>query len=127
MLLARGSSIGVQEEEVLVTGGGDGAIVLWALNETKPGSLGFISRLHNGRDEPESVLAMSLDEGLLYSGRAGGELNVWHLDTRQLVRTMKPFRCDILSLSIGRGIVFVSAENGEVKVSLKVDEMPFHC
>lgn len=116
MLLVKGSVIGSQSEEVLLTGASDGTVNLWSLGEEDHGRVHLIRKLEDGREEPEAILAIAQDEGLLYSGRAGGELNVWHLDTKQLVRILRPFDCDILSLSIGNGLVFTAAENGEIKV-----------
>lgn len=116
-----------QHEEVLLTGAGDGVVNLWTLDSRDHGRLHLIGKLDDGRDEPEAILTIAQDDALLYIGRAGGELNVWHLDTKQLVRTLKPFDCDILSLSIGNDLVFITAENGEIQVIPRVDTWMDHC
>jgi di- and tripeptidase len=51
------------------------------------------------------------------SGRTGGEVNVWDLETRQLVRSLKAHRDDVLSICIGGGYMFSAAVTGYVRVS----------
>jgi di- and tripeptidase len=114
MLLARGVQA-FQGEEVLISGGGDGVISFWALDK-ESASIRKIGHLDDGREAGESVLTIALDGSFLYSGRVEGEINVWDLETRQLLRTMRPHDHDILSLTFGGGYVFAAADDGSVTV-----------
>jgi len=103
-------------EETLVTGGGDGVIRFWAFESTSEGAIRELGHLDDGRDAGESVLTIALDGNFLYSGRVEGEINVWDLETKQLLRVMRPHGHDILSLSFGGGYVFAAAMDGSVTV-----------
>ncbi|KAL9126819.1 MAG: hypothetical protein Q9217_004193 [Psora testacea] len=83
MLLAKGLSHQPQGGETLISGGGDGSIKLWSVDPFAEGAITQSATLQNGDD---SVLALAIDGTLLYSGRLGGDVNVWDLDTRQLIR-----------------------------------------
>ena len=118
MLLVKGASLGSAQEETLISAGGDGAIHAWDLSEGEQCGLSRIGSLKTGHDDVESVLALALGlaDNLLFSGRCGGNVDVWDLETKQLVRVIRPFRSDILSLALGGTSLFVTAANGEVKV-----------
>lgn len=116
MLLAKGQQAVLQSDEVLISGGGDGVIKLWGLDVEDAGRIYELGDLEDGRAGGESVLTIALDGTFLYSGRVDGEINVWDLETRQLVRTLKVHDHDILTLSVGYGIVFAAAVDGTVTV-----------
>lgn len=105
-----------QREETLVTGGGDGVIRFWAFDSSSEGAIKKLGQLDDGRDAGESVLTIALDGNFLYSGRVEGEINVWDLETKQLLRVMRPHGHGILSLSFGGGYVFAAAMDGSVTV-----------
>jgi di- and tripeptidase len=102
-------------EEVLISGGGDGAIKIWTIAE-KGGAITELHKLDDGRDEGESVLSLVLDGTFLYAGRLNGEVNVWDLETRQLVRNLKTKTGDVLALSLGGGHLFCAGVSGIVEV-----------
>jgi WD40 repeat protein len=114
MLLAKGLRDD-PSEEVLISGGGDGAIKIWSLAK-KGGAISELHRLDDGRDEGESVLSLALDGLFLYSGRLSGEINVWDLETKQLVRSLKAQTDDVLALSVGGGYLFCAGVTGVVEV-----------
>ena len=114
MLLAKGLRDD-PSEEILISGGGDGAIKLWALAK-RGGAIRELHRLEDGRDEGESVLSLSLDGTFLYAGRLGGEINVWDLETKQLVRNIRAKTDDVLALSVGGGYLFCTGMTGVVEV-----------
>jgi len=116
MLLGRGILPEARSDEILVSGGGDGRIQLWKM-EPKGGAISRIYTLEDGRDEGESVLSLARDGSFLYSGRVDGEINVWDLETRQLVRNLKTQTDDVLTLSLGGGLLFAGGKSGIVQVS----------
>jgi len=107
------------DHETLISGGGDGVIKLWCLGKQDGGAITHPMSLENGDD---SILALALDGTILYSGRLEGEINVWDLDTRQLIRRVKAHSVDVLTLSVGHGSIFSGASNGIVKVR----DLTFH-
>lgn len=115
MLLARD---GVPEwvgHETLVTGGGDGVIKLWKLDAQKDGAVDELYHLDDGREEGHSILSIALEGTFVYSGRSGGEVDVWDLETRQLVRNIKAHRDDVLTICFGGGFLFTAAVTGYVR------------
>ncbi|KAH7127147.1 beta-Ala-His dipeptidase, partial [Dendryphion nanum] len=115
MLISKGLLPGAPDEEVLVSGGGDGRIQLWRIDSSNRGAISRIFTLEDGREEGESILSLVRDGSFLYSGRLDGEVNVWDLETRQLVRNLKADTGDVLSLSLGGGILFAAGVEGVVQ------------
>ncbi len=115
MLLARGLFSDDGDTETLVSGGGDGLVKLFSLETDRDGALEAPILLENG---DESVLTMALDGTVLYCGRLEGAVNVWDLDTRQLIRTVEAHTADVLTLAVGHGLIFSGASNGIAKVRI---------
>jgi di- and tripeptidase len=105
------------DEEVLVSGGGDGRILLWRIDPTQRGAISDIHTLEDGREEGESILSLAREGSFLYSGRFDGEVNVWDLETRQLVRSLKASTGDVLTLTMGAGVLYAGGRTGVVQVS----------
>lgn len=113
MLLIRGLVTDDPDEEVLVSGGGDGAIKLWSLDK----EIGAITELCQfGEANGESVLSMALDGTFLIGGMIEGKIKIWDLETRQIVRVLKTNVSDVLALSIGGGCLFAAGANGTIEV-----------
>lgn len=121
MLLAGGSTRTTFEDEMLISGGGDGTIKIWSLDKAHGGSIRELKTLESGDD---SVLTLVLDDTLLYSGRVNGEINVWDLETCQLVRRIESHTADILTLCVGNGTLFSGSANGFVKVRRGLRKYP---
>jgi di- and tripeptidase len=117
MMLAKGVVPDAPGDQVLISAGGDGAINLWSMDADRRGAIDLLYTLDDGREEGQSILSLAIDGIFLYSGRTGGEVNVWDLETRQLVRSLKAHRDDVLSISIGGGYMFSAAVTGYVRVS----------
>jgi di- and tripeptidase len=113
MALGRGLSRDGSDEEILISGGGDGTIKLWNLDGDNGGAIEEIATLENGDN---SVLTVALDGTFLYSGLLEGDINVWDLDTRQLVRSVKAHAEDVLTLTIGGGFILSGGAGGWTKV-----------
>ena len=105
-------------DEILISGGGDGVIQLWTLDRKSQGAIKPTTSLENG---DESVLALALDGTLLYSGRLDGDVNVWDLDTRQLIRRVKAHTVDILTIAVAHGLIFIGGAHGFAKVDFLMD------
>lgn len=102
-------------QEILVTGGGDGVVKLWKLDADNGGAPEELHQLEDGREEGHSIHSVSVEGTFLYSGRSGGEIDVWDLETRQLIRNLKAHRDDVLTICIGGGFMFSAAVTGYVR------------
>lgn len=116
MILTRAPGPKEANSEVLITAGGDGAVGLWTLNDSDRGRPSLLARLDDEREDAESILCIASEGQFLFTGRVDGEINVWDLETRQLLRVLKAFQQDVLNLSLGPGNIFGVSENGLVKV-----------
>ncbi|KAI6911250.1 glutathione degradosome [Hortaea werneckii] len=115
MLLIRDGVPESAGNEVLITGGGDGVIKLWKLSRAQEGAPEELFALDDGREEGHSIHSIALDGTFLYSSRSGGEIDVWDLETRQLIRNLKAHRDDVLTLTVGGGFMFSAAVTGYVR------------
>jgi di- and tripeptidase len=116
MLLAKGILPEAPSEEVLVSGGGDGRILFWRIDGSTGGAISSICALEDGREEGESILSLAREGTFLYSGRFDGEVNVWDLETRQLVRSLKASTGDVHTLTLGAGVLYAGGKSGRVQV-----------
>ncbi|RYO67697.1 hypothetical protein AA0116_g277 [Alternaria tenuissima] len=112
MLLGTGILPEAPSEEVLVSGGGDGRILLWRIDPAQRGAITSIYTLEDGREEGESILSLAREGSFLYSGRFDGEVNVWDLETRQLVRSLKATTGDVHTLTLGAGVLYAGGKTG---------------
>ncbi|EAW11326.1 glutamine amidotransferase subunit DUG2 [Aspergillus clavatus NRRL 1] len=109
MLLVRGLLESSPTEEVLVTGAGDGVVKLWRLDQSKAPT--EMAALENG----DPVLKLAVDGSFLYCGLAGGALNIWNLDSYQLVKRIKTHTGDLWAVDIVQGMVVCGDSNGVVR------------
>jgi di- and tripeptidase len=116
MLLGKGILPEAPSEEILVSGGGDGRILLWSIDAERGGAITITHALENGREEGESILSLALEANFLYSGRFDGEVNIWDLQTRQLVRSLKASTGDVSTLTFGGGALYAGGKLGRVRV-----------
>lgn len=126
MLMAKGPTVLVDEDDdVLISGAGDGTIKLWALgrratreglDEDEPdrGTIEEIMTL--GTDDAESVLSLAIDGSFLYSGKLDGVVELWDLDTAQKLRVIKAGESDIMSLQMACGFLWTGSTDGHASV-----------
>ncbi|GAO18723.1 hypothetical protein UVI_02047190 [Ustilaginoidea virens] len=130
MLMAKGPTVEADsDEDVLISGGGDGTIKLWRLaasaengrgSEEGPGGSGIDEIMALGTDDAESVLSLALDGSFLYAGKLDGIVELWDLDTAQRLRVIKAHGGDVMSLQMGWGCLWAGSTNGWVSVSVLV-------
>ncbi|PKS11366.1 hypothetical protein jhhlp_003128 [Lomentospora prolificans] len=122
MLMATGPTVLVDsDEDVLISGGGDGTIKLWRLgvdipsdsdSQSSDAEHGITEIMCLGTDDAESVLSLAIDGSFLYAGKIEGVIELWDLDTKQKLRSIKAHRSDVMSLQMGWGILWSGAATG---------------
>ena len=88
------------------------------LSKRIEGSIKEMHTLDDHREQGDSVLSIAVDGTFLYAGRADGEVNLWDLETRQLIRNIKTKTDDVLALTVGGGFIFCAGLSGVIEVSL---------
>ncbi|KAL4804478.1 hypothetical protein BDV18DRAFT_143243 [Aspergillus unguis] len=112
MTLARGLIESSPNDEVLLTGAGDGVVKIWRLEQGKADTAPtLMSKLQNG----DSVLSIAVEGSFLYCGLSGGALNIWNLDSRQLVKRIAANTGDLWAVDIIHGMAVCGNSNGIVK------------
>jgi WD40 repeat protein len=109
MILVRGLVESTPSEEVLLTGSGDGSVKLWRLGKGSNGAPVQWAKLDNGSD---AVLSLAVDGPLLYCGLAGGALNIWNLDSHQMVKQITEHQGDLWSIDIIKRIAISGDSHG---------------
>ncbi|EEP76265.1 conserved hypothetical protein [Uncinocarpus reesii 1704] len=112
MLLVRGLLECQSGGEILFTGSGDGSVKLWELNQGSNVAPTEIASLQNGS---ESVLSIAVDGPFLYCGLTGGAINIWNLDSRQIIKTITNHTGDLWAIDIIKGIIISGDSDGIVK------------
>ncbi|KAI8139626.1 hypothetical protein BJV82DRAFT_626793 [Fennellomyces sp. T-0311] len=100
------------EGEVILSGSGDGDVKIWSIADS---TLKLLNTLRGDTDK--GVLCMAISEdGYLFCGVQGGDVQIWDLETNQLIRSMMAHSDDVLAIAIkGPGFVSASAD-GTIKV-----------
>lgn len=127
MLMAKGPTVLVEhDEDILISGGGDGTIKLWRLggdalsdddSHDSDAEHGIKEIMCLGGDDAESVLSLALDGSFLYSGKIEGIIELWDLDTKQKLRSIRAHRSDVMSLQMSWGYLWSAAATGSAAVS----------
>ncbi|CDO56314.1 hypothetical protein DV495_004245 [Geotrichum candidum] len=104
------------EEEYLVSGGGDGTVKIWNFDE-----MDSIHALYT-LDTDSSVFSMCCQDSFLYCGLTAGQVCMFDLDTRQIIRVDQIGKDDVMSMSLYGECLFRSA-NGIIH---KWDSKRYH-
>ncbi|TAQ86992.1 hypothetical protein B7494_g4692 [Chlorociboria aeruginascens] len=111
MLMVRGASRDVDgDDDMLISGGGDGTIKLWKLSYDGLTAITEVARL--GEDDAESVLSMAVDGSFLYSSKLQGVIELWDLDTKQKLRVIRAHNGDVMTLQMGWGYLWSAGSTG---------------
>jgi di- and tripeptidase len=101
------------EEELLISGGGDGTIKLWSISNLENEGLTLLDKFKN---EGLGVLSLAYSDPFLYVGFTNSKAHVYSLDSRQLVHRLE-VRCgDIGTIEVISGKTFCGGSGGSVKV-----------
>ncbi|KAL8689258.1 MAG: hypothetical protein Q9218_005031 [Villophora microphyllina] len=122
MLLTGGSGHPAFAEETLISGGGDGSIKIWSIDKQNGGAISEYQVMESG---DESILTLAIDNTFLYSGRVGGEINIWDLDTFQLVKRFSTCAADVQTISVGYYMVLCGNSDGKARASLCLIHHPW--
>lgn len=107
-----GSEIGGVGGEILLSGGGDGVVKLWAI-DPETSRISAFKSLSSGDN---GVLSMAVKDTFLYCGLTDGEICIWDLDTMQLIRSIKSHRDDVLTMCVKGECIFSGSASGCVRV-----------
>ncbi|KAI0477876.1 WD repeat domain-containing protein [Xylariaceae sp. FL0804] len=117
MLMTRGTTAYTEpDEDVLVSGGGDGTIKLWKLGGREIDDNGIETGIQElmvlGESDAASVMSLAVDGSFLYSGKLEGVVELWDLDTNQKLRVIKAHDGDVMTLHMGWGYLWSAARSG---------------
>ncbi|KAK3333005.1 hypothetical protein B0T19DRAFT_114823 [Cercophora scortea] len=120
MKIAKGATVLVDpEEEILISGGGDGTIKLWKLSDEGPQYddgetiIGNIEELMVlGEDDSPSVMSLAIDGSFLYAGRLEGVIELWDLDTKQRLRSIRAHEGNVNTLGMKFGLLWSAGTGG---------------
>jgi di- and tripeptidase len=113
MLLVKGAFHHDPEEELLISGGGDGTIKLWSIDNLEKEGLMLLDKFKN---EGLGVLSMAYSDTFLYVGFTNGKVHVYSLDSMQLVHRLEVKCGDIGAIEVISGKTFCGGSGGYIKV-----------
>ncbi|KAH9890279.1 glutathione degradosome [Xylariomycetidae sp. FL2044] len=117
MIVAKGiCTNGDPNDEVLISGGGDGTVKVWKLGGEDIGDDGYLTGIEEimllGEEDCRSVMCLAIDGSFLYSGKHGGIVELWDLDTKHKLRSIKAHKGDIMAMEMGWGYLWSAARTG---------------
>lgn len=116
LLLKKTEDSNLPGEQRLVSGGSDGYVKLWALGDPNQ-RISCKVKLRNSR---LPVYSMSLSGDLLYCGLECGYINVFNVESRQLVYSLSTGNGAVLAIRVINGSAFCGTSNGRVRVGRNI-------
>ena len=107
-------------QEVLISGGGDGAIKIWSLNSLHRGTIDLV---HKFKNPSTIVVSLANNDALLYAGLGNGGVHVYNLDSAQLVQKVDIGKECVSSIQVMGGIAFCGTYDGKLKVCLSLQDL----
>lgn len=97
--------------ELIITSSGDGISSAWKVTKNKKSGNVFIESEYENMNNEETVFSQAIEYPFLYCGLSEGLINIWDLNTGQLVSTLKtPDKSDIISISVHDDCIFAINE-----------------
>lgn len=99
--------------ETIVTGGGDGINKIWKFIKNIETNKVEVELTDNMMDNEDSILSQAIEYPFLYCGLTDGIINIWDLNTNQLVSQLfTPDSTDITSITVCNDHIFAINEGG---------------
>jgi di- and tripeptidase len=112
-MLVKGVCAHDKDEEVLITGGGDGTIKLWKIDNLSSSGPTQITKFKT----PElSVLSLSYRGLFLYAGLSDGTANIYNLASNQLVQRLQVGHGDVSQIILSTDSILCGTSEGWIKV-----------
>lgn len=97
--------------ELIITSSGDGISSVWKVSKNKKSGKVVIESEQENMNNEETVFSQAIEYPFLYCGLSEGIINIWDLNTGQLVSELKtPNKSDIISISVHDDCVFAINE-----------------
>ncbi|KAI1073791.1 glutathione degradosome [Whalleya microplaca] len=104
------------DDDVLISGSGDGTVKVWKLGNQEIGQDGYEKGIEElmvlGEEDAMSVMSLTVDQSFLYSGKLGGIVELWDLDTKQKLRVIQAHKGDVMTLQMGWGYLWSASRSG---------------
>ncbi|CCK69282.1 glutamine amidotransferase subunit DUG2 KNAG_0C01680 [Huiozyma naganishii CBS 8797] len=99
-------------QESIISGSGDGVSKIWRFTKSDNGEV-TIKLVAEEMDNDDVVFSQTVEFPFLYCGLGDGAINIWDLNTRQLVSHLQtPTKSDVTSLTVYEDYVFAVIEEG---------------
>ncbi|KAJ4502269.1 hypothetical protein HRR73_009521 [Exophiala dermatitidis] len=112
MILVKGLFNHNKDEEVLVTGGGDGTIKLWSIDSLSTNGIRQITKYKN---PGTNVLSLAYKASFLYAGLSDGTANVYNLASGQLVQRLNIGHGHVSQIVVSADSILCGTTQGWVK------------
>ncbi|KIW35286.1 hypothetical protein, variant [Cladophialophora immunda] len=112
MLLVKGLFTRGRDEEVLVTGGGDGTIKLWSVEDLAGAGPRQITKFKNA---DSNVLSLSYRGSFLYAGLSDGRAHIYNLASNQLVQKLQVGHGDVSQILVSTESILCGTSQGWIK------------
>lgn len=105
------------EGEVLITGSGDGNVKIWSIHMDE-NNIKSVKRYQTltGGDPDRGILSLAVsDDGYLFCGVQGGHVQIWDLETYQLIRSVIAHSDDVLAVMTNNAGFISASADGIIK------------